>query len=157
MKNFTLSEEILDRDYRGDGEAWAAIDDEGEVAGIRHMDDWRYSSVGLPKWVEVVMRVSDGLDCDLLPTSTCSKNLHAIADEVAGLADCPKGPRGGIFPPSVLVYKAREIIHAARTEAFLTHRQKCRAELSELGRVCSGICNRGQFSEHTRQVRYLYP
>jgi hypothetical protein len=98
-----------------------------------------------PLWVQAVNTLTDGLDQQNMPTYHSARSLSRLAQALASCPDTPKPLRRANYRPSELVRKAREYIAAADAENFANYREKCRAELEQIGEVFSGMCSCWQF------------
>lgn len=129
------------RDYHGCGKAWAAVSPSGEILAIRYMGDHFLDWPAMPAWIAAVKRHATGLDECCLPTCRSSKALAIMAAAAQACDDCPKPPRRERYRPTELLTMARAAMTAADSASFSAYRERCRAELADLGEVISGMCS----------------
>lgn len=139
-----LTAECLDREYHGCGKAWAAVKN-GKIVALRYMGEFAADRSGLPAWIRAVCNSATGLDDHMLPTARSSKALAAIAVAASACDDCPTPPRRARYRPAELLTMARAAIAAWDSASFGVYREKCRAELAEIGTIVSGTCSCTQF------------
>lgn len=146
MPTYSIGDGIA---YRGAGRAWAAIKN-NQVAGIRYMGDWHElggvatMESRLPEWVYAMYTQSLPMsEHDLQFTSPKKRGELKKAAIAAGHP--AQGPRGGHITATSIIREAMRIAQEAEKAAFAEWREKCRAELSELGEVVGGMCSCHQF------------
>jgi hypothetical protein len=148
MNVLDLTAECLDRDYHGCGKAWAAVKEDQVVAlrymGEDHTGNWP-TEPELPAWVKAVRRAAMGSDTRGLPTSWASRNLAKLAAAAEAAGDCPRPPRRPRYRPTELLTMARAAILAVDGAQFGAYRERCRAELGQIGEVVSGMCSCTKF------------
>lgn len=140
-----IPQDVLDRDYKGCGRAWAAYKD-GRIVALRYMAQG--NELPLTGWLKAVLDSAGGLDYHMLPVANSSKALSALAKAASACSDCPTPPRKDRYRPTELLSMARAAIAALDAENFTKHRQTCRAELAKLGDVISGMCSTHEFVIH---------
>jgi len=145
MYAFNIYNSPANETYKGAGHAWAAIKG-GRVIALEYMGEFSFDRSQLPAWILAVLEVEPGLrDHDFkvkyIPPLILSKIRRTAIDN--GHAE--KGPRGGIIKPSDIAKEAQNIINVMEHEQFGEFRKTCRARLSKLGFVVSGMCSCGEF------------
>jgi hypothetical protein len=128
---FDITPECRERDCRGPGKVWIAVND-GRVVALRYMSE--VPPLELPAWVEAVRRHADGVDGLKLPNAWKPESRLALAEAAMGCADLPRRPNGKhYFPGEILRRTIRgnaqttfaDIAHAAEVYA---RRQKLSKE-----------------------------
>ena len=138
-----LTQECLDRDYRGAGKAWAAVQN-GQVVALRYMDH-RPEWPDKPAWVAAIQEHATGLDERCLPVCRGNQALAKMAAAAQACADCPRPKDGERYRPTELLTMARAALAAAQEVSFTVHRKRCREELARHGEVVSGMCSCTEF------------
>ena len=142
MKIIPLAAAVKNIGSGSNGRAWAAIKN-GQAVAVRYMGDWPEPS--LPAWVHA-MRANG------LPRTEYElehKSGQAIAELKKVAVDAghhAQGPRGGNIKPTDIIRQAMRIVSEAERDAFQQWREKCRAELAEVGTVQGGWCDIAGFT-----------
>jgi len=144
MRIYQITPECLGNDYDGAGKAWAAIVG-GQVTALRYMGKCPTDWDAKPAWIAAIEAHATGLDSHLLPTCRGSKALTAMAAAAHDCDDCPRPKNRQQYRPTELLTMARAALAAAHDAAFAKYRERCHAELGQLGDVVSGMCSATEF------------
>lgn len=141
---FHLSEDILATQYRGAGDAYAAVSG-NQVVALRYYERDRLATDALPAWVSAVVDAAEGTDSKMMPTAWSSRSLAAIAKAASAVVDCPKPARRDRYRPTELLSMARAVIVEARGTANRQQKAEIEAELAQLGTVYRGMASCSEF------------
>lgn len=128
-------------DYRGCGKVWVAVDDDGNIAGIRYKNAMEFDNSVLPEWVLAVESASGGTDHRMLPTAVSPRCFAKIREAVMRCEQYPKRSNGRSYKPSDMLRIARSLMDTEQKKQFKQYRQRCIDELSLRGRVASGMAS----------------
>ena len=136
-----------EKQYRGCGKAWVAINKNAEVVGIRYMHDFQADLTKLPEWLRKTEKDHFEISSQACvePRNYGSATLAKIKREAIANGHPATGPQGGNIKPSDLIFKGRQMIKDLEKEQFGEYRLQCRKELSELGEVQSGMLSCYEF------------
>lgn len=133
-------------DYKGCGQAWAAIK-EGTPVALRYMNDFRFDITALPAWVQAARKAYPYLDEPHFKVNTISPNTLSKIKKAAIDGGHPAtGPRGGRIKASSIARSANRLLLDEEQRQFGEYRKACREQLALLGEeVVSGVCSCREF------------
>lgn len=135
-------------DYKGCGKVWAAIKD-GKIVALRYMSDFAFNRRNLPAWVIACLDRSSYLFQDGDISHLGGKGMADFKAAAVDAGHPEYGVKGGHIRPSVIAREAHRILSNAQRDQFESYRAKCRADMSKLGDVVSGMA-----SSYELVVRY---
>jgi hypothetical protein len=136
-----------EKQYKGCGKAWVAINKSAEVVGIKYMHDFQANYSSLPEWLKKAHfeYFEFSSRACLEPRHYGSRKLAEIKNQVIAFGHPATGPNGGNIKPSDIIKKGRKLVAELEKEQFGEYRLKCRKELAELGEVMSGMLSCYEF------------